>query len=288
MKGGLFDCIQETPYPPFMHGLYLEEYCVRRYTAENPILKRTYIPLKWTNFQIHRDYNKQRHILQKALNIWVHKNPNPNGYFTIVQHDDGPTLSLPKNTIIYGACGGSYKIPLIYEDVNNRLINMKRKTFSEKEILCSFIGTLTHNVRCQMQKALTGKPGFHLNAHKTWNINVSSSNQDIFINNTINSKFALAPRGYGRSSFRFFEIFQLGSIPIYIWDDIEWLPYKDKIDYNKFCISIHISQIDTLEQLLHSIDEVKYNQMLEEYETVKHMFAYEYMYNYIMEHVNNN
>ena len=35
----------------------------------------------------------------------------------------------------------------------------------------------------------------------------------------LDSKFALAPRGFGRSSFRFFEIFKLGTIPIYVWND---------------------------------------------------------------------
>ncbi len=288
MKGGLFDCIQETPYPPFLNGLYIEEYCVQRYETENPSLKRTYIPLKWTNFQNSHYYNQHVHSMQAALDEWVRNNPNPNGYFTIVQHDDGPRMQLPKNTVIYGACTGHHFIPLIYEDVTNRLVNMPRKSFNEKTTLCSFVGTLTHGVRHQMQRELSGKPGFNIITESQWNIAVSKPRQDTFISETLNSKFALAPRGYGRSSFRFYEIFQLGSIPIYIWDDIEWLPYKEKIDYSKFCISIHVSQIGTLEQRLREITEEQYNKMQEEYEKIKHMFGYEYTYDYIMEHVNNN
>jgi len=76
-----------------------------------------------------------------------------------------------------------------------------------------------------------------------WVVNVNSSLQVVFINTTIDSKFALAPRGYGRSSFRFFEIFQLGTIPVYIWNDVNWLPFQDTIDYSRLCVSIHISKI---------------------------------------------
>ena len=95
---------------------------------------------------------------------------------------------------------------------------------------------------------------------------------------TINSKFALAPRGYGRSSFRFFEIFKLGTIPIYIWNDLDWLPFKDEIDYNKLCINIHYSQLNDLENILLNISENDYNNMLNYYNTVKHLFTVEGLY----------
>ena len=62
-----------------------------------------------------------------------------------------------------------------------------------------------------------------------WRPDVNKNLQDTFINTTINSKFALSPRGYGRSSFRIFECFELGTIPIYIWNDINWLPFQKKV-----------------------------------------------------------
>jgi len=40
------------------------------------------------------------------------------------------------------------------------------------------------------------------------------------------TKFNLAPRGYGRSSFRFAESIQMGRIPIFLYDDIPWIPYQ--------------------------------------------------------------
>jgi hypothetical protein len=68
-----------------------------------------------------------------------------------------------------------------------------------------------------------------------------------------------------------------------VWDDKEWLPYKDKLDYSKICISINIRDIDSLEQRMLEITEEKYNQMLLEYTFVKHMFELEYMCEYILE-----
>ena len=93
----------------------------------------------------------------------------------------------------------------------------------------------------------------------------------------------MAPRGYGRSSFRFFEIYQLGSIPVYLWNDREWLPFKDKIDYSKICISINIKDIDKLEDKLLSITEEQYNNMYNEYLKIKHYFTLEGMSNRIIE-----
>ena len=108
-----------------------------------------------------------------------------------------------------------------------------------------------------------------------WNISVPDNLQNTFLEVSANSKFALAPRGYGRSSFRFYELLQIGTIPIYIYDDIEWLPFKNKIDYSKFCISIHISEIHTLEERLLKITEQKYNKMWEEYHKIKNYFTLE-------------
>jgi hypothetical protein len=66
-----------------------------------------------------------------------------------------------------------------------------------------------------------------------------------------------------------------------VWDDKEWLPYQDILDYDKFSISIHESEIDILDEILANINEKKYNKMLEEYEKIKHMFGLEYMCEFI-------
>jgi hypothetical protein len=285
----LFYVKNSVTYPPFKNGLYLEEYFFKYMTDNNKThdnKNRLYIPALWTNFQIERWFNNEKQNMQNSLNNYIKENPSENGYFTIVQYDDGPLLNLPENTIIYGACSGNIPIPLIYEDNNNTLNNEKKKKYNEKNILSSFVGTRTHFVRDICINKLSKLSDFHFIIKNNWTTDVEINLQKNFIENTINSKFALAPRGYGRSSFRFFEILKLGTIPIYVWDDIEWLPYKDIIDYKKLCISINISEIDNLPNILNEIDEIKYNNMIEYYYNIKEKFELNYIVKYIMGELN--
>jgi hypothetical protein len=268
--------------------LYLEEYFYNKYTREQPLCKRKHIPVKWTNFQIEGWFSYKKQEMQKMLDQWIKENPSEHGYFTVVQYDDGPLLSLPENTIVYGACSGNIPIPLIYEDRNNTLVNIPKKTFNEKTILCSFVGNITSNhinpnVRQEMFNQLKNNQNFKLIHSGGWTPDVNKNLQHIFLETTLHSKFVLSPRGYGRGSFRFFECFQLGSIPIYLWNDEEWLPFKSVIDYNQLCISMHISQIHELEHKLLSIDETQYNKMFDYYTTIKHLFELEGMSNQIIQ-----
>jgi hypothetical protein len=229
--------------------------------------------------------------MQKNLDDWIKNNPCDNGYFTVVQYDDGPLLKLPENTIIYGACSGHIPIPLIYEDKNNTLVNIPKKTFHEKNILCSFVGNITSNnvlpnVRQCIFEYLSNNKNFILINSGGWNPKVNNKLQKKFITTTVDSKFALAPRGYGRSSFRFFECFELGTIPIYVWNDINWLPFQDIIDYNKLCIVINISQILNLENILLNINENDYLNMFSYYEKIKHLFTLDGMTKQIINEIN--
>ena len=53
-------------------------------------------------------------------------------------------------------------------------------------------------------------------------------------------------------------------IPVYIWDDIEWLPYKDELDYSKFSVSISLEELPKLYEKLAGITEEEYEKMLVE------------------------
>lgn len=279
----LFVCKNKDTYPPYKNGLYLEEYFLSRIISNNAQTKRVYIPALWTNFQIESWFESKKQIMQDKLNEWIKENPSENGYFTVVQYDDGCLLNLPNNTIVYGACSGNIPIPLIYEDNENRLENKKiYKSFDEKLVLCSFVGSITHELRRKLINYYRSDSEFVLDYNEYWTPNVNIDRQNIFIDLSCNSKFVLCPRGYGRSSFRFFEILKLGSIPVYIWDDIEWLPYKEIINYTKFSISVNINDISNIKNLILSIDENKYEEMLNEYNKIKHYFSMDGMYKYII------
>ena len=53
----------------------------------------------------------------------------------------------------------------------------------------------------------------------------------------------LVPRGYGRSSFRLAEAVQMGCIPVYLWDDDDWSPYKGtEAHISNFGYSVKITE----------------------------------------------
>lgn len=271
-----FYCRNKDVYPPFKNGLYLEEYFMK-YVHSQPPTNRKYIPALWTNFQIECWFQSNKLEMQRSLDTWVSNNPSKGGYFAVVQYDDGPLLNLPKDTIVYGACCGDVPIPLIYQDVTNRLTTLHKKSFKEKTIFCSFVGSLTYNgkddldVRKIMSKTLSNKV-FDMIYSDGWTPDISTKLQNLFLQRMVDSKFALAPRGYGRASFRFYECLQLGTIPVYLWNDVKWLPFNDIINYDKLCICLNISDINTLETILKHIDEKTYNEMLSYYDEIKYLF----------------
>jgi hypothetical protein len=43
------------------------------------------------------------------------------------------------------------------------------------------------------------------------------------------SVFAVCPRGYSPTSFRLYEALQVHTIPIYVWEHVEYLPDKNSL-----------------------------------------------------------
>jgi len=56
----------------------------------------------------------------------------------------------------------------------------------------------------------------------------------------------LAPRGFGKTSFRLYEVIQMGrGVPVHLWDDDEWIPYRGtKADLRNFGFSVHIDDFE--------------------------------------------
>jgi hypothetical protein len=108
---------------------------------------------------------------------------------------------------------------------------------------------------------LKDNPRFNVVA-KSWSNQVSENDLINFIDITSRSTFTLCPRGYGRNSFRLYEAMQLGSIPVYIYDE-DWRSFKEEINWDDFSVSIHYSQLQNIESILDSITENKIKQMSE-------------------------
>ena len=141
------------------------------------------------------------------------------------------------------------------EDIQN--INVK------KDIFCSFVGSNTHAVRNKLVEHLSGNKEYHISCKGVWQYNINKSELDNFIDVTSRSKFTLCPRGYGKQSYRFSETIQLGSIPIYIYDNDPYLPFSNEIDYEDFSIVLNIENIHMLDDILKSKSDFEISSMIE-------------------------
>jgi hypothetical protein len=270
-------------YPPFKKGRYMEEYCYEMLSSKKDDIQTdmVYLPIFWTNLQNHPGFASMKAKYQIILDHALSSLPLNTQYMTIVQHDDGPQLKIPKNTIIFGACTGTIPLPLIYEDTTERLLSEPR---CPKTQLASFVGTYTHPLREELFRTLQ-KEDIIWNGKRVWSSSVKEQDASLFIEQTLQSKFCLAPRGYGRSSFRFFEAMLLDTIPVYVWDDMEWLPYREILDYSTFSISISKNDLPRLYDILSSISTETYENMVLSMKKNRHWFTMEGMVDYIVKRI---
>lgn len=240
-------------YPPNNNKIY-EEYFYDFYVNNNIITEREYIPILWTNLYISRNYgNSNMNDIQTFLNN-LDRNKK---YFTVLQYDDGILQNIDDLDILVFCSGGGgqknvpeknigYPIPLVCQPRHN--INKERN----RDILCSFIGSNTHQIRNNMTEKLKGIGGF--------DIVLSKISYDQFIDKMERSVFSLCPRGYGATSFRICESLQQGSIPIYIYDK-DWSPWFDEFDFNGFGLKVHESQIHEIPNMINSLTEEDLNRL---------------------------
>lgn len=265
-------------YPPFLTDELFETYFYKYIKKNNPELVRRYINVSWTNLYCNSQFKSIPYNSNKLQDELINL-PRDGQYFSIVQFDEGIRQKLPEDTLVFGCCEGDIPIPLTYEN-DEFFSSIKKKSWDDKSVFCSFLGKRTHIVRERIYNYVEQFVDYiYYQVTGTYNKNY-------YTETCVDSKFCLSPRGFGRSSFRFFEVLKFGSIPVYIWDDKDWLPFKDRIDYTKLCVSININEIDTLDTILRGISKEQYNNMIEYYKTVKHLFTYEGMCEEIVNIVN--
>lgn len=242
-------------YPPYHQGLYLEDYFIKYWKDLEIECEREFIGVSWTSY-----YNNgcNRNMLQSYLNS-LDKSKK---YFVVCQHDDAPSEMLPPDTLIFSAGGNVtgknvIPIPLVCSPIPNNVSYTK-------DIFCSFVGSTTHptyKYRIRQKLYQKYKDVFYFN-QDTWQSQVSSNKLNNFIEITSRSKFALAPRGYGPTSFRLYEIMQLNCVPVYV-SDVHYIPWKDEIDWQNTAVLIGENQINDIQDILSGISEEKYKFMLQ-------------------------
>lgn len=238
-------------YPPYHTGKYIEGFFFDYYNSSKPNKDIYYIPVDWTTCYIQ---NVSLSLLQEKL-LSLDKTKN---YFTVSQHDDAIKEHFPYDVIKFSAGGNmpGIPIPLVCSPIPDSI-----KVTKDKDIFCSFVGSITHPIRQQMVSILSNNKKYNLQ-YKNWTDKVSQSDLTNFIDITSRSIFTLCPRGYGKNSFRMYEAMQLGSIPVYIYDE-DWRAFTDTINWNDFSVSIHTSDLNNIDNILSNISGDKIKQMQE-------------------------
>lgn len=221
-------------YPPYHKGAYLEEYFFRDFLNMGRSTTQYLIPVFWTNCYL----SGTTEGLQDKLN----KLDPEREYFCVSQHDDAVKEDLPIKTLHFNAGGNKDGIPIPL--VCSPIWQPQR----EKTTFCSFVGSMTHPIRAKMENELRGRAGFQFYS-KGWTPEISTTGRDLFLKKTAESMFSLCPRGYGATSFRFYEALQLGAVPIFIFNK-PWFPFEDVVDWEDFSIRVHESKIKHIPDIL--------------------------------------
>jgi hypothetical protein len=84
----------------------------------------------------------------------------------------------------------------------------------------------------------------------------------------------LAPRGYGRTSFRLAEVVQGGFLPIVVYDDILWVPYRTSI-WPEIGFDVQIDQLEAFLSSLKDVPNTTGQEMLAANARYAHLFTFE-------------
>jgi hypothetical protein len=212
--------------------------------------ERTYLPILWTAYWCNNGYG-QKDKAKRTLQRFIDSLPRSKKYWSVVQYDDGPMVDFKDLDIkIFGMSGGriDYPIPLLCQPHKYEFPGIK------KDIFCSFVGGDTHPIRLELVKEFEGKPDCYVTLKK--------HSMEDYCRILARSKYSLAPRGYGLSSFRCQEAINYGAVPVYISDTFIF-PYNDEFPG----ICCHVK--DLPDCLPHDPSD-----LLKQVEEQKHLYTY--------------
>ena len=284
-----FRPIYRSKYPNYSSGKNMEEVLYEFFNVNKDSIDTDliYIPVFWTSYYVLNKYGDYIDDLYK----WLDTLDKTKKYFTVIQYASGLYVkNYNLNITVFGAGGGGinkkgfeqtqmtfhgFKRVLFIGDKPHfdiPLLCLPRfpETNIKKDIFCSFMGRYdTHFCRVEMKNILSTDKRFHFS--------VSSAYQSY--NDTLNkSIFALAPRGYGYTSFRIYEAILANCIPIYIWYDKKVLPFSDKINWEDFSVIVHKDDISNIPNILENLNVPEmYNNL----QKVKEMFTFDETFKYI-------
>ncbi|MGZ3861907.1 MAG: exostosin domain-containing protein [Bacteroidia bacterium] len=179
-----------------------------------------YLPVFWTRWILNHDFGK--HGLPELAEAVKKIIIDDSKTFTVCQNDDGPMIDLGKTIVYLGSrkTNEGKDAPLLCS--HHKLPFFKQK----KKFLSTFIGRIsTHPIRTEMAAEISSR--------KDSAVYDGDKGTAFFVKTMLRSHVALCPRGYGGSSFRFYEAMQLGTVPFLI-GDIDTRPFKKQINWDDF------------------------------------------------------
>ena len=144
--------------------------------------------------------------------------------FTVCQYDDGPLVDIGDTVQALASRKGSegIDIPLLCDAP--KFMGRRRKKWK-----ASFIGRVsTHKLRGDLALLLEGRPDVLFVDHQSGHDTARAGRR--YRRVIASSEISIAPRGYGGSSFRFFESCALGTAPLML-SDIDTRPFQSQLPW---------------------------------------------------------
>ena len=239
--------------PPYRTGPALEEYFFAY--ARGRMFAREYIPVFWT-----AAYRLgQAPAIQRSAPV---AEPAPAGTSPSASMTKRLRRSCPPETLVFSAGGlyqgpGHVPIPLVCSRIRDPI------EVKPKDVLCSFVGSLTHRIRKETWDAHQADPEFRFVVFDHWTPRgvAGPARAVCSLELTERSRYTLCPRGFGPTSFRLYEAMQFGSVPVYV-SDHHHLPWTEEIDWNEIAVLVRPEEIPHLGERLRAIDEASYQRIL--------------------------
>jgi len=127
---------------------------------------------------------------------------------------------MPNVLVLSGGGYGHVPVPLFKQPEKLQ----ERKPMAQRKLLTNYMGSnrnAPHDMRAKMIQTLketAAKLGFKDRIH----VGFANDWRKVMCN----SKVSLCPRGYGRTAFHLVETLQMGLIPVHVYLDIPWVPYR--------------------------------------------------------------
>lgn len=190
--------------------------------------------------------------------------------YLVVSQDDEGIYQLQETfpNILIMSCGGYGHIPLPL--IKGELTYIPINSSSELTTNVGFYGTSGHH----SSRVLI----LHEVKHYLKALDISSSfgRSADWKNKISRTKFNLSPRGYGRSSFRTAEIIQIGRLPVYLYDDVPWLPYiGTNMSLTNFGYMGRLNFLFRVMREIASTNEAQLMARLEKILLVRRLYTYE-------------